>query len=122
MRLLYVEDNRVNALLFEEALKLHDGFELRIAEDAAEALSILDAWLPDVLVLDSHLPDMNGAELLGRLRERPALAATPAFMCSADHLPEDVARAVDAGFAGYWPKPISITDVVADLRRLPVRA
>lgn len=118
MRLLYVEDNRINALLFEEALKLQQGFELRIAEDGAQALALAAQWQPDVLVLDSHLPDTTGTELLQRLRALPALAQVPAFMCSADAQPEDLAQARDAGFAGYWTKPISIHAVLADLRGL----
>ena len=118
MRLLYVEDNRINALLFEEALKLQQGFELRVAEDGAQALQIVGEWLPEVLVLDSHLPDITGAELLARLRALPALAQAPAFMCSADAQPEDLQQATAAGFAGYWTKPISIEAVLDDLRRV----
>jgi len=118
MRLLYVEDNRINALLFEEALKLQKGLELRVAEDGAQAIEVASAWAPEVLVLDSHLPDVSGAELLQRLRALPQLAQVPAFMCSADAQPEDMARAQAAGFMGYWTKPISIATVLADLARL----
>jgi CheY-like chemotaxis protein len=118
MRLLYVEDNRINALLFEEALKLQQGFELRVAEDGEQAMAMVQQWRPDVLVLDSHLPDTTGAELLQRLRALAALADVPAFMCSADAQQEDMDSALAAGFAGYWTKPISIQAVLADLRSL----
>ena len=118
MRLLYVEDNRINALLFEEALKLQPGFELRIAEDGAQALAMAADWLPEVLVLDSNLPDVDGTQLLQRLRALPALAQVPAFMCSADAQPEDLANARSAGFAGYWAKPISLPAMLADLHQL----
>lgn len=118
MRLLYVEDNRINALLFEEALKLHQGFELRVAEDGAQALDVVQGWTPEVLVLDSHLPDTSGVELLKRLRRLPALADIPAFMCSADVQPEDMEQAAAAGFTAYWTKPISIEAVLSDLHRI----
>ena len=118
MRLLYVEDNRINALLFEEALKLQPGFDLRIAEDGAQALDIAREWQPEVLVLDSHLPDVNGTALLQQLRTLPGLQQAPAFMCSADGQPEDVQQALEAGFRGYWSKPIAIATVLADLRSL----
>jgi CheY-like chemotaxis protein len=118
LRLLYVEDNRINALLFEEALKLQEGYELRVAEDGAQALALAADWHPDVLVLDSHLPDTSGAELLQRLRAMPGLADVPAYMCSADAQSEDVTAALAAGFVGYWSKPISLPDVLADLRAL----
>ena len=123
MRVLYVEDDRINVLLFEETLKLHGGgHELRIAEDAAQALQIARAWQPDVLVIDAHLPDGHGIDLLRRLRALPACAATPAFMCSADAQPEDVAAARVAGFTGYWTKPIDIDRIGADLAALDLRA
>ncbi|WP_374592923.1 PAS domain S-box protein [Aquabacterium sp.] len=118
MRLMYVEDNRINAMLFEQALKLHPGFELRIAEDGQHALEIAEHWTPDVLVLDAHLPGMSGFEALLALRTLPGLADAPAFMCSADAMPEDVQRAKDAGFMGYWTKPIEVQLVLADLETL----
>jgi len=115
LRMLYVEDNRINAILFEEALRLRDGIELRLAEDGQEALDQVRGWTPDVLVLDAHLPGMDGFELLEALRREPGLAEVPAFMCSADAMPDDVKRAAHAGFTGYWSKPINIAKILADL-------
>ncbi|MFT3665713.1 PAS domain-containing protein [Piscinibacter sp.] len=120
LRVLYVEDNRINALLFEEAMRLLGGIELRVAEDGAAALALAPQWTPQVLVLDANLPDMNGHELLRRLREQPALAGVPAFMCSADAMPEDLERARASGFQGYWTKPIEMAklgEALAGLRR-----
>ena len=118
LRILYVEDNRINAILFEEAVRMRGGIELQVAEDGAEALALVQQWLPEVLVLDANLPDMSGYEVLARLRKLPALAAVPAFMCSADAMDEDVQRATAAGFVGYWSKPIDIARVMRDLDRL----
>ena len=122
MRLLYVEDNPLNALLFAEAVGRQPGIELRLAGDSHEAFERLVDWHPDVLVLDARLPGLSGYDLLHRLRERPGLAATPAFMCSADAMPEDLQRAAAAGFAGYWTKPIDIARVMRDLAALPPAA
>ncbi len=118
LRVLYVEDNRINALLFEEAMRVLGGFELRVAEDGAGALALVRDWTPQVLVLDANLPDMSGFEVLRRLRALPVLAHVPAFMCSADAMPEDLVRARDAGFEGYWTKPIEMAVVSADLEAL----
>jgi signal transduction histidine kinase/ActR/RegA family two-component response regulator len=118
LRMLYVEDNRINAILFEEALRLRAGVELRVAEDGAEALEHLRGWSPDVLVLDAHLPGMDGFQLLEVLRRQPGLRDVPAFMCSADAMPDDVRRAAEAGFAGYWAKPINIAKILDDLDRI----
>lgn len=121
MRLLYVEDNRINALLFEEMLLRHPALELRIAETGAEALEMAPDWRPEVLVLDAHLPDISGHELLPRLRAAIGQSATPAYMCSADSQPEDLQRARDLGFIGYWTKPIDVAQVLADLESLAAR-
>jgi CheY-like chemotaxis protein len=118
MRLLYVEDNRINALLFEEALKPHTWIDLRVVYDGSEAVAVAPDWQPDVLVLDSHLPDISGTELLSRLRALPGLGSVPAFMCSADAMPDEVQRGLAAGFLGYWTKPIDFDAVLADLRRV----
>lgn len=118
LRLLYVEDNRINALLFEEALRRHAGFDLRVAEDGAEALEVVQDWHPDVLVLDANLPGASGHEVLQQLRRLDALADAPAYMCSADAMPADVQRALDAGFRAYWTKPLDIDAIVAELQRL----
>ncbi len=123
LRMLYVEDNRINAILFEEAVRMRGGVELQVAEDGAEALALVRHWQPEVLVLDANLPDMSGYDVLARLRKLPALAGVPAFMCSADAMDEDVQRATAAGFVGYWTKPIDIARVMSDLDRLlPRRA
>lgn len=107
LRVLYVEDDRVTALLFAQALSGEPRIALRMAEDGEEALALVAGWLPDVLVLDAHLPGgLTGHQLLARLRSLPGLDRAPAFMCSADNLPEDFARARAAGFDGYWTKPL----------------
>jgi len=107
LRVLYVEDDRVTALLFSQALLAETRIELRVAEDGAEALALVQEWRPEVLVLDAHLPDLHGDALLGQLRALPDLGRVPAYMCSADGEPEDLQRAQTAGFDGYWVKPVS---------------
>ena len=116
LRMLYVEDNRINAILFEGALRMHNSqLELRVAEDGEEAVAMALEWQPDVLVLDAHLPGMSGFDVLRALRRLPGMSTTPAYMCSADAMPGDVKRAYEAGFIGYWTKPIDIGAVLADI-------
>jgi PAS domain S-box-containing protein len=122
LRMLYVEDNKINAILFESALGLHQNqVELRIAEDGEQALAIATDWLPEVLVLDAHLPGMTGFDVLRLLRAVPGLSTVPAYMCSADAMAKDVQRAYEAGFVGYWTKPIDITAVLSDIDALAAR-
>ena len=122
LRVLYVEDNRINALLFAEALRPHAQLELDIAEDGDVAVSLCQERLPDVLVLDAHLPGMSGFEVLEALRRIPGLEQAPAYMCSADAMPDDIERARMAGFTGYWTKPIDIVAVTTELCNLAERA
>ena len=119
LRVLYAEDDRVCALLMAQAMAAEPGIDLVIVEDGAEALAaITDGWVPDLLVLDAHLPDTSGHALLARLRALPGLLQVPACMCSADDLAEDHQRATDAGFDHYWTKPVPASLVLACVQAL----
>ena len=107
-RVLYVEDNALNVLLFEEVLRREPGVELRVAISGEEALALVQHWTPELLIIDMNLPGVTGTELLRALRLHPALAGVPAVVCSADAMPEDRARALAAGFDHYWTKPIDV--------------
>lgn len=116
VRVLYVDDDRINSLLFVETCRVAGGAEVETAATAAEALELVRTWAPDLLVIDLHLPDGNGYELLPALRRH--LTSQPlAYLCTADESPlvESPARA--AGFDGCWPKPVHLPDVTAALAR-----
>ncbi|HRH86073.1 MAG TPA: response regulator, partial [Rubrivivax sp.] len=100
MHLLYVDDDRINLMLFENACAALPGLRVATAADAAEALQLAREQPPQLLVIDLHLPDGDGPALLRRLRELPSLADVPAFLCSADDSAEVRRIAADAGFAG----------------------
>jgi CheY-like chemotaxis protein len=117
MRVLYVDDDRVNTILFEETCRVHGQIEVACAGSCAEAVAIGRDFAADALVLDLHLPDGDGFGLLAQLKSLRALAAAPAFLCTADD-PRDIERrAVHAGFAGCWGKPIEIVQVLEALSR-----
>lgn len=118
VRVLYVEDDRINALLFAESLRGDATFELRVAEDGTEALTIAGTWAPHLLVLDGHLPDTDGLALLPVLRALPGLAHVTAVMYSADCADEDKSRARAAGFDDYWCKPMEPRQLPALIRAL----
>lgn len=118
MRVLYVEDNMYNLMLFDDVMRTRDDVEVRMAQNGAQGFEVAGSWLPDVLVLDGRLPDTHGIDLLKRIREIPGLRATPAFMCSADNQPEHKVLAEQAGFAGYWTKPVDFDKVFDELDRV----
>ncbi len=115
MRVLYVDDDRINTMLFAETCRMAKGLELETAATGAEALELVGDWQPDVLVIDLHLPDTDGYALLPALRQRMDSADAPAFLCSADH-PDQVRQpAQAAGFHGCWSKPVDLEAMLADL-------
>jgi CheY-like chemotaxis protein len=118
VRLLYVEDDRVNAILFEQLCLQDPGLEVRCADSGADAFALVADWQPDVLVLDLHLPDTDGFALLAKLRDRPALRAAPAFLCTAEDTADVLERALASGFDGCWAKPIEFRAMRAALGRL----
>lgn len=117
MRVLYIDDDRINALLFVEACRLVDGVEVETAGTGAEALELAPRWRPDLLVIDLHLPDTDGYRLLPALRSALQHAALPAFLCSADDASRVADSARAAGFDGCWSKPIDLHAILAELRR-----
>lgn len=118
MRVLYVEDNMYNLMLFDDVMRTRDDVEMRMAQNGAQGFEVASTWQPDVLVLDGRLPDTHGIDLLKRMRSITGLEATPAFMCSADTLPEHKILAEQAGFTGYWTKPVDFDKVFDELDRV----
>lgn len=115
---LYVEDNRVNAVLMQAVFETQSRFSLTVAETGAEAVSALASLRPCALMLDMHLPDTDGIALLQRLRHLPGLSEVPAVVVSADAMPADIERALASGFSDYWTKPLDVARVLPGLAAL----
>jgi two-component system, OmpR family, response regulator len=119
MRVLYIDDDRVNTLLFVEACRFATQLTVDTADSGAEAMAQAAAVPPDVLVIDLHLPDTDGYALLAALRGHvPALAGAPAFLCTADDVHSVQGPAQAAGFAGCWTKPVLLPALLDNLAAL----
>lgn len=120
MRVLYVDDDRINALLFSEACQLVEGVEVEVESvvSASQALELVPHWKPDLLVLDLHLPDSRGTDLLPRLRASLGRPDLPAMLCTADETAAAAEVAAAAGFDGCWSKPLDLRRVLAELGRI----
>ncbi|KPF50962.1 hypothetical protein IP87_02420 [beta proteobacterium AAP121] len=116
--LLYIEDNPVNALIIRELLQRRPDLQLHVAEDGARGVLMAQALEPDLVLLDMQLPDMDGFEVLRRLRMHSALAQVPVIALSANAMPEDIERALAAGMSDYWTKPLDFTAFLASLEAL----
>ena len=117
-QILLVEDTPDIALWLGTALR-QGGMDLQFATDGHEA----ERWLQpghrfDAVLLDLHLPDISGHEVLARLRANPQLAACHVIALSANAMPEDIRAAREQGFDDYWTKPIDFDVFLAGLDRL----
>lgn len=117
MRVLYVDDDRVNTLLFSETCRLGGGIELETAGTGAEALELVQRWAPDLLVIDLHLPDVTGFDLLTALREHAGRPDLPGILCTADEAESVAEPARAAGFDACWTKPVQLRPVIDELAR-----
>jgi PAS domain S-box-containing protein len=107
-RLLYIEDNPVNLLIVQEVLAQRPDLQLDTAVDGLSGVSLARSARPDLILVDMQLPDIDGHEVLRRLRADAATAHIPCISLSANAMPDDIQRALRAGFADYWTKPLDL--------------
>jgi PAS domain S-box-containing protein len=123
---LYIEDNLVNVLLVQQMLRLWTQVQVLVAEDGASGLKLLSSTAPDVVLLDMHLPDISGLEVLHAIRDLPASANLPVIALSASAMTQEVAQATEAGANDYWTKPLDVEvfrrNIAALLRTVSVRS
>ena len=114
-KVLYAEDNEVNVELVRQVMALRPQWQLVVARNGAQAIELARCELPHLLLLDMHLGDMSGFDVLTALERDPALAGVPRVALSADAMPEQIRAARLHGVATYLTKPL---DVAALLRCL----
>ena len=118
-RVLYIEDNEDNMLLVERAL-LARGHELMFANNGLRGLEIAAAEQPDLILLDINLPDIDGYEVVRRLRahKQAYLREVPVIAVTANALKGDAEKAIAAGCNVYMSKPINIRELWAKVSSL----
>jgi PAS domain S-box-containing protein len=114
-KVLYAEDNEVNVELVRQVMGLRPQWQLVVARNGAEAIELARCERPNLLLLDMHLGDMSGFDVLQALEADPALAAMPRVALSADAMPEQIRAARLHGVSTYLTQPL---DVMALLRCL----
>ena len=115
--ILIVDDEPDTAQMISMAIGLY-GYQSVTAYTGLEALQQLDNWLPDAVLLDLMLPDLDGVEVARRIRAHPRAASLPILVVSAtaDLRAEDRCRAI--GVTSFIRKPVNIRDLVKALRSL----
>jgi CheY-like chemotaxis protein len=118
--ILVIDDNPVNLKLASEVL-LADGHEVIRAEDAEQALGLLRARMPDVVLTDIALPRMDGLELTRHLKADPRYRHLPVVALTASAMKGDEARILEAGCDAYIAKPIDTRTLTAQILRVLAR-
>ena len=113
---LVVDDDARNRKLACDVL-LAAGLRTIVAETGQEVVALAAEHLPDVILMDLSLPDMDGTEAARILRDEARTAVIPVVLLSSMSLEEDAAWLADAGFAGYLAKPIDIDAFPDQVRR-----
>jgi len=114
--ILIVEDNEKNLKLARDVLQFK-GYRTLEARTAVEGVDLATAHLPDLILMDIQLPDMDGVTALRRLRAEPRTAAIPVVALTAFAMKGDRERFLGAGFDGYLVKPINIKDFPEQVRQ-----
>jgi CheY-like chemotaxis protein len=105
---LYIEDNRANLGLMEDILADRPEVRLLSATQGGAGLELARRRRPDLILLDVHLPDMPGDEVLRQLKSDPHLCVTPVVIISADATASQIERLRAAGAWDYLTKPIDV--------------
>jgi CheY-like chemotaxis protein len=112
-KVLYIEDNPVNVLLMEAMLARVEGLRVITAVLPALGLRLAQDERPDLILLDIQLPEMDGYEVLRRLRLDDATREIPVIAVSANAMPGDVEQGLAAGFVEYLTKPLDMQRLIA---------
>jgi PAS domain S-box-containing protein len=112
LRILHVEDNLANLDLVEQILRRHRQVELVAAMYGRMALELAHRHRPDVILLDLHLPDMSGIDVLDGLDADPATMQIPVIVVSADATAARLDRLRNRGVAAYLTKPIDVQELL----------
>jgi PAS domain S-box-containing protein len=108
--LLYVEDNPANLKLVERLVARRHDLRLLSAVDGNRGVELARTCQPDVILMDINLPGINGIEALRILGEDKATAHIPVIALSANAIPRDIQKGLEAGFFRYLTKPIKVSE------------
>jgi two-component system cell cycle response regulator DivK len=114
--ILYIEDNIDNRTLVRRVLQI-EGYRVMEAERGFKAFEILRSEIPDLVLMDINLPDMDGYEITTRLKQMPSLARVPVIAMTANVMKGDREKTLAAGCDGYISKPIDIDTLPGQIAR-----
>ena len=120
--ILYVEDNLENRILVRRIL-MSENYAVLEAVNAADALNILKNAMPDLILMDINMPDIDGYTLTARIKAMPGFERIPILALTANVMRGDKEKTLEAGCDGYIQKPLDIDQLIREVERfLPRRS
>ncbi|ELX12220.1 PAS/PAC sensor hybrid histidine kinase [Janthinobacterium sp. HH01] len=113
--LLYIEDNPANLSLVEQLIQRRSDLKLLTAIDGHTGIQLARAYQPDVILMDINLPGVSGFGCLKILQDDATTAHIPVMALSANAMPRDIEKGVEAGFLRYLTKPINVVEFMGAL-------
>src|SRR5579871_1675239 len=114
---LVADDKATSRELVRVALE-HSGYKVLEASDGLEAMTNARNFLPDLIILDLHMPGLDGFGVIEEIRRDAQLAATPVMALTASAMQGDRERALAIGFTSYLAKPIHLSNLRKEVARL----
>ena len=119
---ILVMDDEVDALKMLGYALHHQGYEVLFAQNGLQGLEIIDRQIPDLLILDIMMPDMDGYEVCRRIRANPKIRHLPIIMLTAKAQMEDKLAGFETGADDYLCKPVTMAELLARIKALLLRS
>lgn len=116
-KVLLVEDNMINAEMLSRRLAKR-GYEVSLAEDGLQAIARAQSELPDLILMDVSLPELDGLEATRRLKADSATAAIPVIVLTAHAMVSDREKSFEAGCQDFETKPVDLARLLDKMARL----
>jgi len=116
-KILIVDDEPNIVMTLEYAFK-KKGYQVFIARDGREAFAILEAHIPDVVLLDIMMPEVDGFQTLKHIKSKKELSLTKVVFLSAKNKQSDIEKGINFGADKYLTKPFSVRKVVSEIEEM----
>lgn len=117
VKILVIDDDEPFRAFVKEALEVFSGYELKEASDGMTGALLIGSWKPDLALLDVRMPNLNGVELLRRIRQTPETSEIDVLVASAHLSPEVRAEIEDLGAEMILEKPLRLAKLVAAIQK-----
>jgi two-component system, cell cycle response regulator DivK len=116
-RILLVEDEELNRDMLSRRL-MRRGYEVLLAVDGLQAIRVALEQMPDLIVMDMRLPDLDGWQATRQLRDDPRTSSIPVLALTAHAMAGDRDKALEAGCVDYDTKPIELPRLIAKIEAI----